>query len=233
MIRSLLDTYKNLGWLPDCRMSLCKGFTQGGSNADVVLADAYVKNLTSPSGPIDWELAYEAVLNDAENEPLDWSVEGRGGLQSWKRLNYIPALDYDYLGFGTNSRSISRTLEYSYDDFCLATLAKGLGKDDAYMKYLARSTNWKNLWKSDTKSSINGKDTGFTGFFQPKYLNGTWGYQDPILCGPLSGFCSLTSNPQETFEDSIWEYQLYVFPPIFPSIVLMKIPASFPMRSLV
>ncbi|TVY84705.1 putative secreted glycosidase [Lachnellula suecica] len=218
MVRSLLDTYKHLGWLPDCRMSLCKGFTQGGSNADVVLADAYVKNLTSPYGAIDWELAYEAVLNDAENEPLDWSVEGRGGLQSWKRLNYIPALDYDYLGFGTNSRSISRTLEYSYDDFCLATIAKGLGKDDAYTKYLSRSTNWNNLWKSDTTSSINGVDTGFTGFFQPKYLNGTWGYQDPILCSPLDGFCSLTSNPQETFEDSIWEYQFYV-PHAIPQLV--------------
>jgi putative alpha-1,2-mannosidase len=210
MVRSLLDTYKHEGWLPDCRMSLCKGFTQGGSNADVVIADAYVKNLTSadPSSRIDWELAYEAVRNDAENEPLDWSVEGRGGLMSWKALNYIPYLDYDYLGFGTNSRSISRTLEYSYDDFCIATLAKDLGKEDDYAKYTQRSMNWENLWKSDQTSAINGTDTGFVGFLQPKYLNGTWGSQDPILCGPLSGFCSLTSNPQETFEDSIWEYQL-------------------------
>ncbi|TVY35885.1 putative secreted glycosidase [Lachnellula subtilissima] len=227
MVRSLLDTYKHVGWLPDCRMSLCKGFTQGGSNADVVLTDAYVKNLTSPDGPIDWELAYEAVLNDAENEPLDWSVEGRGGLQSWKRLNYIPALDYDYLGFGTNSRSISRTLEYSYDDYCLATLAKGLGKDDDYTKYLSRATNWQNLWKDDTTSSINGQDTGFRGFFQPKYLNGTWGYQDPILCSPLDSFCSLTSNPQETFEDSIWEYQFYV-PHAIPELIdLFGGPTSF------
>lgn len=62
-------------------MSLCKGFTQGGSNADVVLADAFVKNLTGPV-PINWTLAYEAVVNDAEHEPLDWSVEGRGGLMS-------------------------------------------------------------------------------------------------------------------------------------------------------
>lgn len=44
-------------------MSLCKGFTQGGSNADIVLADAYVKNLTDG---IDWTTAYEAVVSDAE-----------------------------------------------------------------------------------------------------------------------------------------------------------------------
>jgi len=93
MVRSLLDTYKHEGWLPDCRMSLCKGWTQGGSNADVVLTDAYVKNLTD----IDWELAYEAIVNDAENEPLEWSKEGRGGLQSWRELDYMTYLDYGKL----------------------------------------------------------------------------------------------------------------------------------------
>jgi len=47
-------------------MSFCKGFTQGGSNADIVVADAYIKNLTEG---IDWDLAYEAVLSDAEGKP--------------------------------------------------------------------------------------------------------------------------------------------------------------------
>ncbi|RDW93998.1 uncharacterized protein DSM5745_01320 [Aspergillus mulundensis] len=125
MVRSLLDTYKHEGYLPDCRMSLCKGWTQGGSNADVVLADAYVKNLTgSDANGINWTLAYEAMVNDAENEPLEWSYQGRGGLKSWKSLGYIPYLDFDYLGFGTNSRSISRTVEYAYNDFCVATCWK-------------------------------------------------------------------------------------------------------------
>jgi predicted alpha-1,2-mannosidase len=205
MVRSLLDTFKHEGWLPDCRMSLCKGWTQGGSNADVVIADAYIKNLTG----IDWELAYNAMVNDAENEPLEWSYEGRGGLQSWKQLNYIPYLDFDYLGFGTNSRSISRTLEYAYNDYVLSIVAKGIGKED-HTKYLSRAGNWQNLFKEDQESFLeNGTDTGFTGFFQPKYLNGTWGFQDPIACSALATFCSLTSNPSETFESSIWEYLLY------------------------
>jgi predicted alpha-1,2-mannosidase len=206
MVRSLLDTFKHEGWLPDCRMSLCKGWTQGGSNADVVIADAFVKNLTG----INWEIAYNAMVNDAENEPLEWSYEGRGGLQSWKRLNYIPYLDFDYLGFGTNSRSISRTLEYAYNDYSLSIVSKGLGKAD-HTKYLSRAGNWQNLFKEDQTSFLeNGTDTGFTGFFQPKYLNGTWGFQDPIACSALASFCSLTSNPSETFESSIWEYLLYV-----------------------
>lgn len=46
-------------------MDLCKGFTQGGSNADVVLADTFVKGLTNG---IDWETGYEAVVKDAEGK---------------------------------------------------------------------------------------------------------------------------------------------------------------------
>lgn len=49
-------------------MSLCKGFTQGGSNADVVLADAYLKNIIDD---VDWEIGYEAVVSDAEGGVLN------------------------------------------------------------------------------------------------------------------------------------------------------------------
>lgn len=208
MVNSLLDIYQHEGWLPDCHMSLCNGWTQGGSNADNVLVDAYVKNLSTA---IDWNVALEAIVQDAEVEPLEWSKQGRGGLASWKALDYIPYLDFDPSGFGTDSRSISRTLEYSYNDFNLAVLAAGLDRPDLDSKYLARSTNWQNLWRADQTSQINGSDTGFTGFFQPKYLNGTWGFQDPIACSTVSGtFCSLTTNPSETFEASIWQYQFLV-----------------------
>ena len=71
MIASLIDTQKHLGWLPDCRMSLCKGFTQGGSNADNALADAYIKGINTG---INWNDGYAAVVKDAEVEPYDWSV---------------------------------------------------------------------------------------------------------------------------------------------------------------
>ena len=53
------------GKLPDCRMSLCKGFTQGGSNADVVLVDSYLKNIIDE---VDWADGYDAVVSDAEGE---------------------------------------------------------------------------------------------------------------------------------------------------------------------
>ena len=203
MIRGLLNIYKNGGYLPDCRMSLCKGFTQGGSNADNVIVDAYLKNVT---GDIDWELAYEAVVHDAEDEPRDWSNEGRGGLMSWKSLNYIPAEDFDYVGFGTYTRSVSRTLEYSYNDFNIAAMAQRMGKTADAAKYQKRAGSWKNLFKANQTS------LGYSGFFQPKYLNQTFGFQDPALCSNLPNeqdvACSLQNTGQETFESSIWEYSL-------------------------
>lgn len=75
------------------------------------------------------------------------------------------------------TRSISRTLEYCYDDFTIAQMARGLNKMGDAEKYESTSGYWQNLFQKDQKSFIHGADTGFTGFFQPKYLNGTWGYQ--------------------------------------------------------
>ncbi len=211
MIRSLVDTYRHVGWLPDCRMSLCKGLTQGGSNADNVLADAYAKGL---QGGIDWKDAFAAVVKDAEVEPFDWSNEGRGGLDSWKALGYIPVQDFDYKGFGTMTRSLSRTLEYSYNDFCIAQMAQGgLGSAADHAKYLERSGNWQNLYKADEASAWwNGTGTGFTGFFQPRNLNGTWYYQNPLNCSNAdeTSVCSLQNTGRETFESSVWEYGFFV-----------------------
>ncbi|KAL1849140.1 hypothetical protein VTK73DRAFT_9940 [Phialemonium thermophilum] len=210
MIRSLIDTYRHEGWLPDCRMSLCKGYTQGGSNADVILADAYLKGLKDG---IDWDTGYQAVVKDAEVEPFDWSNEGRGGLDSWKTLGYIPVQDFDYKGFGTMTRSISRTLEYSYNDFCIAQMAARMGKTADADKYQRSSGHWANLYKADQPSQFwNGTDTGFVGFFQPRFLNKTWGYQNPLNCSNLDnyGVCSLQNTGPETFESSIWEYGFFV-----------------------
>lgn len=144
MMRSLIDIYEHEGWLPDCRMSLCKGHTQGGSNADVILVDQFVKmrQLSEDRG-LDWQTAYEAVVKDAEVEPLSWDVEGRGGLYSWKNLHYIPTDDYDPYGVGPFTRSISRTVEYAYDDFCIAEMAAALGNDADAKKYYERSAYWK------------------------------------------------------------------------------------------
>ena len=89
-------------------MSFCKGYTQGGSNADVVLVDAFIKNLPN----VSWDDAYKAIVNDAENQPDDWRVQGRGHIESWAQVGYVPYDIYD--DGGLNTRSISRTVEVSW-----------------------------------------------------------------------------------------------------------------------
>jgi putative alpha-1,2-mannosidase len=189
-------------------MSLCKGWSQGGSNADVVLADAYLKGLSTS---INWDDGYAAVVKDAEVEPSRWDLHGRGGLASFKDKGYIPINDIDTLGFGPHTRSVSRTVEYAYNDFCVAQMAASLNANDTE-KYMNRSSNWRNLLREDQASTIGGKDSGFLGVLQPKFYNSTWAYQDPLLCSPLlePDSCYLTMNGHETYEGSCWLYTFFV-----------------------
>lgn len=212
MVRTLIDVYKNAGKLPDCRMSFTKGYTQGGSNADVVLADAFVKNLTEG---IDWDLGYEAVVSDAEVEPKDWTVEGRGNVESWHKLGYIPSDDRDTPGSGPKTRTVSRTVEYAYDDFAIALMARGLGKKDDEAKYLERSKNWKNVWnpEQEDQDEADGSTAAstFKGFLQPRLLNGTFDYQNPRLCSPIYEQHRCYFDTQyATYEGSPWLYTFYV-----------------------
>lgn len=92
-------------------------------------------------------------------------------------------------------------------------MANKLGKLEDKEKYLQSSGNWQNLYKADQNSTWwNGTDTGFTGFFEPRFLNKTWGYQNPLNCSFLDNYsvCSLQNSGPETFESSIWEYGFFV-----------------------
>lgn len=111
------------------------------------------------------------------------------------------------------TRSISRTLEYSYNDFCIAQMARGMNKLGDAEKYMGTSNHWTNLFDASQTSKLRtGVDTGFVGFFQPKYLNLSWGLQDPLACSNIDDYtglaCSLQNTAQETYESSVWEYSL-------------------------
>jgi predicted alpha-1,2-mannosidase len=148
MVRSLVDTYRHTGWLPDARIAGSNGMTQGGSNGDVVVADAIVKGLKG----IDDETAYQALVKDAEVESPRPLNEGRQ-LEDYKRLGYM-SLSY--------SRSASRTLEYAYDDFCISEVARALGKTVDAEKFLERSRDWARLWDPEKRC------------IRPRYADGTW-----------------------------------------------------------
>ena len=137
IVRSLINIYKRDGYMPDARSGNSNGRTQGGSNAEIVIADAFVKGLEG----IDYELGLQAMLKDATVCPGDrHEAEGRGGL--------IPYLELGYIPYGI-PRAGNRTVEYSYCDYAIALVAKGLGKEDLYQHYLKQSGNWKNLWRDD------------------------------------------------------------------------------------
>ncbi|TID14253.1 glycoside hydrolase family 92 protein [Venturia nashicola] len=229
MVRSLIDIYRFEGKLPDCRMSLCKGFTQGGSNADTLLVDSWLKGI---GDDVDWKTGYKAMISDAEEEPLNWGVEGRGGLTSWKNYGFIPQDDFDPYGSGPFTRSISRTVEYAYNDFNIATMAKFTGRIADYEKYIGRSGNWKALYREDQMSLIGNESTGFTGFLQPKYSNGTWGYQDPSFCSPANTNegCYLNPTGSETYEGSPWLYTFYVPGDMASLITTLGGPKTFASR---
>jgi predicted alpha-1,2-mannosidase len=148
MIRSLLDTYRHTGWLPDARIAGANGQTQGGSNGDVLIADAVVKGMSG----IDTQTAYEALAKDADVESDNPLIEGRQ-LEDYKRLGYMSL---------TQSRSASRTLEYAYDDFCVSEVARALGRNAEADGYLKRSSNWANLWDPQRRC------------IHPRYADGRW-----------------------------------------------------------
>jgi putative alpha-1,2-mannosidase len=161
-------------------------------------------------------------------------------LTSWKTLGYIPTDDFDPYGVGPLTRSISRTVEYAYNDFCIAEMAQGLGHFGDAEKYLTRSDNWKNMYKSDQISFVSNTtehpnstvDSGFVGFLQPRYLNGTFGYQDPSLCSPLYNFTSCYLDPagHETYEGSSWMYTFYVPQDMATLVTTLGGPDSFVKR---
>ncbi len=148
MVRSLVDTYRHTGWMPDARIAGANGMIQGGSNADVLVADALVKGLDG----IDYATAYAAMRKNAEVESSRPLYEGRE-LRDYLRLGYV-SLD--------TPRSASRTVDYSYNDFCLALVAQRLGHAADAARYFARASNWTNLWDAETHS------------IRPRHANGRW-----------------------------------------------------------
>jgi predicted alpha-1,2-mannosidase len=212
IVNALLNIYKREGYLPEGRSGNDNGRTQGGSNAEVVLADAFVKNLKG----IDYELALKAMLKDAEVPPGgNEEKEGRGGLLDYLRLGYVP--------FGTD-RAGNRTMDYAYNDYNIATVAKGLNHTAIYDRYIKQSEYWKNLWRDGYENN------GAKGFIMPKDASGNW--LDDVVFGeskiqkPTYKYTpTITESPWYVchwcvffYEGTSWEYSLSV-PHDIPAIV--------------
>jgi len=208
---ALLTVYRHDGYLPDARSGDSNGRTQGGSNAEIVFADAFVKGVEG----IDYPLALEAMLKDAEVPPADDEAEGRGGGEEYRRLGYIP--------WGI-PRAGNRTVEYAACDAAIATLSAALGQDSLAADYAARSRNWRNLWRDDTV------EDGVAGFLMPRDAAGHWldslPFGESTRAEHFYRYSPTTAEgPWYTkwwsaffYEGSSWEYSLSV-PHDVPSLV--------------
>ncbi|TRX58415.1 glycoside hydrolase family 92 protein [Fulvivirga sp. M361] len=184
MLESLLDIYKHEGYMPDARSGNSNGRTQGGSNCDILFAEAFLKELEG----LDYQLALEAMLKNAEVPPGGNEQQaGRGGLRDYNSIGYV---SYDF------ERSGSRTMEYANCDYAIATLAEGLGKKQIAETYYSKSSNWKNLWRDDYED----RDT--KGFIYPRLANGDW--------IPEYDFMEYGYWPVKFYEGRSWNYSFYV-----------------------
>ncbi len=155
LIRSAIDIFDHEGYLPDARSGNDNGRTQGGSDCDIMIADAYVKGVKG----IDYEKALKGMIKNAEVSPGDNErKQGRGGIADYNSLGYV-SIAYE--------RSGNRTVEFAHCDYAISQVAKGLAKTKEFELYKKRSNNWQNLWRPVS-------DHGATGFIMPRRKDGTW-----------------------------------------------------------
>jgi predicted alpha-1,2-mannosidase len=155
-INSFIARQKLNGRVKDAYVALTdKDDDQGGDNITNIIVDAYVKGIEG----VDWKEAYKLVKYQADNDRKGIMYGNKVDSSAmYKKLGWIPA--------GKMSCSVS--LEYAYNDFCAALMAKDLGTKADYKKYLSRSAQWVNLWNPEANSD------GFKGFIVPKKLDGSF-----------------------------------------------------------
>lgn len=142
-----------------------------GNHSLPILTTAYLNGIRSWNA--DEALADMIATTDQNREQLD----------DYRTLGFVPT--------GKGRQSVSKTLEYAYDDYAISRFARMLGKDDIAAKYLARSQNWTNVFDPST------------GFMRGKNADGSW-----VTPFGESEQDSITFN--EYTEANAWQYNFFV-----------------------
>ena len=157
----LANAYRESGFLPEWASPGHRGCMVGNNSASVV-ADAILKGVTPAE---DVAVLYEAMLSGRGKVHPAVSSTGRLGHEYYNTLGYVP---YD-AGINEN---VARTLEYAYDDWCIAQVAKMLGKDEDAKRLEKASKNYKNLFDPEVKL-MRGRNAD--GTFQQPFSPYKWG----------------------------------------------------------
>lgn len=154
MVKSILVMGKVRGWIPIFPQWNSYTAAMIGDHAVSIVAEAYVK------GTIDLtEEEYQLMKHNACESPATFEeyVDGKGrrALPSYLKYGYIPLEDSVQEAFHKKEQ-VSRTLEYAYDDFCMAQVAKKMGKTDDYNYFLKRGQNYRNVFDPEV-NNMNGR----------------------------------------------------------------------------
>ena len=151
IVNSMLAKYKQTGVLPYWEIAGNEGGSMIGYHSVPVIADAILKGI----GNFDKELALKAMVDASNND--------RKGLGHYLKYQFVPT-DKE------KSATVSKTLEYSYDDWCIAQVANHLGKDSIYTEYMKRSEYYKNVFDPEYKL-MRGKNSDGTWYepFHPRF----------------------------------------------------------------
>ncbi|SMD16070.1 alpha-1,2-mannosidase, putative [Pedobacter nyackensis] len=171
MVKSMLAHFDQsaLPMLPVWSNSANDTWCMSGYHSVSVIADAIIKG--NFNGDINKALAACVATANQRN------YEGIG--------DYI---DKGYVPSDKNRTAVSNTLEYAYDDWCIAQLAKKAGNTEVYNTFIKRSENWRNVY-----------DTSI-GFMRPRLSDGTF----------RKNFDVLETEGQGFIEGNAWNYSLYV-----------------------
>ena len=165
-IRTFLLQYQQGGRLPVWELSSNETDCMIGYHSVPVIVDAFKKGITG----FDQQLALQAMIKSA----------------TWNHLGLPAYMKKGFIETGDENESVSKTLEYAYDDWCIAQFAKHLGNTDVYKTYIRRAQYYKNMLDPST------------GFMRPR-KNGDW----------LSPFDPREVNNNFT-EANSWQYSFYV-----------------------
>ncbi|MEO8146810.1 MAG: GH92 family glycosyl hydrolase [Bacteroidia bacterium] len=150
-INTFISEYENGGILPVWELSANETFCMIGYHSVPVIVDAYLKGIKG----FDAEKAFKAMKHSADTNLY--------GLECYRK--------FGFLSNDCEHESVSKTLEYAYDDWCIAQMAKALGHDADYLRFIQRAQSYKNVFDPAT-GFMRGKDNGmFHSPFEPAEVN--------------------------------------------------------------